>query len=444
VDDPDESFDEYMEAVRSGAVKVRTPEEFAIFALGMNAYSIYQSRVDAIWAEAGDTPAERLLNFGAREDAAALRDAWDDFLDYTRTLPPALGMTQSFADMFEQYQNYISARDADAPRLSIEQQQFLEFDRSMRDMSTYFSPNPETSADYYKMRDRIYTTLDRMGTSSDMAKATNWWYDGVQGPYYDKVNALYDKLDALPHDDPKRGLIYNQIRELADSYAVITNAEHPEWGEFPPPEAYAFAKLSAPEQRQQVASWAAMKPEWLTRFQREQVGFDVPEGKQDEASKLASIMARKEAAFDRWLIEKDTTSTSTMAVEERKEIDRLIAEKAKDLGLADYYAQMQEPAFMRVGRALGLDSETPLWGNVAHWATSMRRQIEEMGYSPGGASYPAEWSHRWLIDKVEQFRRNNDLFRVITDELAMALGEDGKPLPVEDLTRALFFDKYIP
>jgi len=50
-----------------------------------------------------------------------------------------------------------------------------------------------------------------------------------------------------------------------------------------------FLKLKPKDQQAEVAHWAALPPTFLTAFQREQVGFTIPDEKQDEASELAIV-----------------------------------------------------------------------------------------------------------------------------------------------------------
>ncbi|HEX5915628.1 MAG TPA: hypothetical protein VFY54_21200, partial [Rubrobacter sp.] len=270
-ENPQETLDEYMQAVKDGKIKIRSAEDWAVFALGMNSYSVYQSRVNAIY-EAATTPADWILDFNAKNAVQRERMAWQDFLDATQDVDNFLpGQTQSFADMFNTYQEYKDARDGESERLSREQERLLDFDFAMKEFAKYFSPNPDTSDDYFKLRDAAFQALGGK-PQGEIAQAQAWYFGKISERYYTKRDELYKKLDGL--NDDEKAPVFQQLRDLANEFnKVWVNKQHPEWGEFPSPEEYVFAKLDPEDQERSVTEWATLPVYFLTQFQREQIGY---------------------------------------------------------------------------------------------------------------------------------------------------------------------------
>lgn len=351
------------------------------------------------------------------------------------------GQTQSFADMFNTYFGYRRMRQGEEPSLSIEQMQLLEFDRMMRDYAKYFSPNRESSDDYYKLKDLAYSALDSTGKQSELARGVSWWFDKVNSPYYDKLDKLYEKLDAT--NDRDKPLVYQEIRNLADRYSrAWVNDKHPEWGEFPSPEEYVFAKLSPKDQELQIGQWAALPAHFLTEFQREQVGYDIPEGRQKEASELANYITTERYDLKKWAAQNDIYPSSTAYADREAKMEKGFADRAEELGLDAYWKQMNRPTYERVGEALNLDARSPLWTWAAEQAANLRAQIEAEDYSPGGTSDIAKRAHTWLANNIEKVRGRHPEFDALLTELQDLMGEEGQPLTSDDLVLKLFFDVY--
>ncbi len=447
-EDPNETLDEFMDAVKSGKIEIRSAEDWAVFSLGMNSYSIYQSRVNAIYENA-TSPADWILSFNAKNAVQRERMAWQDFLDSTQDVDNFLpGQTQSFADMFNTYQEYKDARDGETERLSREQERLLDFDFAMKEFARYFSPNPDTSDDYYALRDAAFEALGGQ-PSSDIGKAQQWYFGEVSAAYYDQRDALYEKLDGL--NDDEKAPVFQKIRNLADKYNKDwVNSANPEWGEFPSPEEYVFMKLDPEDQERQVADWATLPAYFLTEFQREQVGYDIPEGKQKAASKLADFVTENEIEFDKALIKYDISTASDAYEINRANYDAAYAQRAEKLGLADYWRQQNLPEYKRLGQALDLGSRSPTWAVASKAADQAIRQIETTEYATGefysrrGDSDLAVRLRRQFAGRIRAWRRDDGVFDQIMTDLSIWLADEGQQLGDEDLVDILFFDVYRP
>src|SRR3989304_4589740 len=174
--------------------------------------------------------------------------------------------TQSFADMFNEYMEFKRIQHGKSRLLSVEQQQLLEWDSIGKEFARYFGPNPESSDDYYKLKDAAYAALEVAGTGSPLTQAQNWWFDTISNPYYEKLDPLYnDVLDRTNVRD--KPLVYMQIRNLPDQFTKpIVNETHPEWGEFVSPEENVFIKLNRADRRRQTAEGAHLPATFLPEF----------------------------------------------------------------------------------------------------------------------------------------------------------------------------------
>jgi hypothetical protein len=408
----------------------------------MNSYSIYQSHLDAIFEEAGDTPAEWLVNFAGKAEVEEEKRKWQQFLDLSGVRDNFLpGQDQSFRDMFENYQQFRRIHEGEAPDLSLEQERLLEFDSLMDEYGKYFSPNPESSDDYFKLRDQAYAALS--GVKSEMGKGVSWWFDTVSKDYYNKRDELYKKLDKT--NDRDKALVYQEIRQMAAQYDhPWKNPSHPKWGVFPSPEEYVFLRLGPRDREQQVAEWANLPATFLTEFQREKVGYSIPEGKQDEANKLASLITKGNYRFNKAVVQNDLSYSSTAVKNSREQFDQFYAQQAKKMGLDDYWKELNQPEYQRIGHALNLGERTGAWAWAADAVDELRKRVEDAGYS-ADAPFPTDIVkayQKWTVDAFALVRKQDRKFDAILNELSVALGEDGQPLTHDDLILKLFWGSF--
>jgi len=211
------------------------------------------------------------------------------------------------------------------------------------------------------------------------------------------------------------------------------------------PENYVFLKKNERDRRLQLAEWAALPPTYLTQFQREQMGYDLPEGKQEEANQLTDFVTEGERIFDEWLVKEDTTAISTAAVAYRKDMEAAYTEKARELGLGNYWASTKDPIYRRVTQALGLEDD-PVWKWATDYADVLWQYIAKEGNVPGGSSDIAEWAQAKMIQAIRVVRADDEesAFNKTLNELSVALSPDDNPLSDADLVRVLFFDKWFP
>jgi hypothetical protein len=441
VDDPSESQDQFMQAVRNGDIKIRSAQDWSVFAIGSNVMSHFQAQKQTIY-DTMTTPAEFMVDFEAQRALDEIDRQQDVYLDSTTVVDNYLdGQTQSFKDMWETWEGYNRLRDGKTtPRLSVEEQTILEISQLEDEIAKYFSRNPETSDDYYKIKDLIYEKLDYEPTSA-LGQAKSWYFDKVQSGYYDALDKLYKP--GMTAED------FQKIRDHANEYNHRwVNADHPEWGEFAPPEEYAFLKLTSEDQQREVAGWADLPAYFLTEFQREQVGYSIPENKQGDASVLANYITRNEIKFDRSIDRYNISTASTTYEINRRVFDQAYADKAKELGLTDYWREANAPEYERLGNALNLTEQTQTWALAEKKARELTNRIETTEYATGqfysaaGSSETAERSRAAMSSAVRTWRKNDAAFDQIIGNLQIWMGEEGKPLTQDELVDILFFNVY--
>jgi len=448
VDDPNETMDEFFEAVRKGDIRFRTPEEYAVFSWGMRSYGVYLSRVDAIYENAGDTPAEQMLNFEAKEAVEREREEWEDFLAVTSIVDNyLLQQEQSFMTMLNTVQGYREIRDKGAGRMrpSLEQEQLVKFDRIQKEYAKYFSVNQESSDEYFKLKEAAYALMGN-GPTTALGMANEWYFGQVADAYYDKRNKLYDSLDGL--NDDEKAPVYQQIRDLANKYnGVYVNRDHPEWGEFPSPEEYTFAGLNENEQEQEVTNWASLPATFLTQFQREQVGYAIED--QGAANTLANYVTRNEIKFDKQTDRYDINPGTEAYDINRQTFDKAYVKKAEELGLGQYWKQSNAPIYTRIGRALNLNDRTATWGLAVKAAERTMQEIENTKspstgqfYSAKGDSDVAKTQRAQFANLIRRWKENDPAFREVMDNLSVSLADEGQVLGDEDLVDILFFDVF--
>ncbi len=437
--DPNESLDQFFDWVEKGKIQFRSPIDYTVFAMGMNSYSVYQSHLDALYEEAGQTPGEWMLNFDAKDQVAQEKAQWQHFLDASHDYDSSTGQTKSFDEMLQEYYKLKAEHEGEVNDLSLEQQRLLEFNGMMREYALKLAPGEASTENFYRLQDQAYDSLGEPTT--ELGRAVNWAFKNVFDPYYAKLDQLYGKLDT--QNEWEKGQTYQDIRHWSNKYnREFTNKDHPEWGSFPSPEAYYFAKLDEGAQRRQVTHWADLPAEFLTAFQREQVGYSIPKGKQDAADKLADLAAEKSLALNKYVEAHQTSYSSLAVIAMQKKDDQELANKAKELGLAKYWKQAQAPEYQRIDMAHGYSKDNPSFDYVAGWADRLITAWDRAGVNLGGTTAEAKSVHIWMADQVRELRRQDQNFDSIMLDLSYALGDDGHPLGPDELVVKLFFDVF--
>ena len=349
--------------------------------------------------------------------------------------------SKSFAEMFREYQEFRDIHQQGIePNLSLQQQHLLDFEGAMDEYGKYFSSVPDKSEDYFKMKEEAYAALgDPKGA---LARGTAWWFENVNNPYYDQLNVLWDTLHSLNVRD--RAPVYAEIRHLSDSYNhEWSNADHPEWGtDFPSPEMYVFSRLSPNLQERQITEWANLPATFLTEFQREQVGYDIPEGKQEDASRLVDLVTRGDAKLKKALVQAGISPADGRAVDVREALDTFYAQRAEKLGVSDFWQQANAPEYQRIDNALGLSAQSDTWASVAGLADRLITAIQRADYSPSGEAQAVIPLYVYMRDEVAAKRNNDPAFDQIMDRLAVALGGESDALSDDDLVMTLFFSDF--
>lgn len=432
VDDPERSIEAYMAGIADGTIKVRGDKEWALFAWGSTSRALHYATLSRIRREAGDTMAERMMNREANNQLEAENLKWETFLDWSEQSTKDLGYSQSLKDMFNTYDQYRVAR-GDEPQITTEQQALIDFDRSYKGYAQYFQYNYETADAYFKARELAYAALGK--SKSEYGKATSWYFKKVGDPYYDKRDKLFESLKYVqPYET---GLVFNKIARLTERYNHgFVNPDHPEWGTYPSPEEYSWSQKDPKDQARLSAKWATLKPQWLTEFQRNQAGYDIPQDDQAAVTKWAAY-ANKQHNF-RLVAEHDLhINDNTLAQIANEELEaQRIAKYAKKLGITDVIAQFDAPTYERVGEAMNLANTTENWDKVvreAKWARAWLSS-QDIGFT-GGDAMPTR----------ERFAKQIQPFIAADPALAAALTEIGAALEktnIYDLYNYLFFDKY--
>jgi hypothetical protein len=445
-DNPNEDLQAFMAATASvdkngePLIDVRDPNEYILFSFGMNSYSLHMARVAQIRERAGKTPGEVLMNFGVKEELAQERDNWNAFLDWSDGETARLGYKNSLRSMIDAYNQYKAIRRGDKVSITLDQQRLIDFDQSMRNYARFFDYNPETAGKYAKMRGAAYDALfESIGAPSELSKGISWWYDNVADPYYTKLDKLYGQLDTS-HD---QGLIYTQIRKLTDSYNRVWS--NPEFeGTFPSPEEYVFAKKTPKEQTQAIAHWAYLPGDYLTEFQREQVGYDIPKDKQAEVTRWANLYARMNHSLDVYEEQHGITSSMTAHDDNLALRDRFAAEKAAELGISDVVKQFNAPAYVRVGNALDLGQRTERWGAIRDDVSFVESNLAQArsgdGVSAAGNTVEAVKMREVFAARVEWYRKKDPALDTALTEIAASIGETNH----DKFYDKFFFDVFVP
>jgi hypothetical protein len=445
VDDSDRSLKAYMAGVAAGDIPQPDDRAWTLFVQGSVSRTLHYATLARIRRESGDTFGERLMNREASDALDAENASWNQFMTWSDLTVAELGLDQSLSDMFNTYDAWRAKQNNTAP-ISSSQQSLIDFDRDMNRYDQYFDYNYETSGIYQKAKTEAYEALTAGFPHSEEARAKGWYFNDVSDGYYQKRDNLYGSL-AMAKD---QSLVFSKLRQLADKYNhPFTNADHPDWGEFPSPELYSWSQKSEKEQRRLQAQWAANPADWLTEFQRGAAGYDIPQEQQSKINKWADYQARLDHQLRVYEDAHQISSSSNDHQANLKLKETLLATRAEKLGITDDIAQFDTPTYVRVGSALDLKNHTNdiqidpsivpaghmnSWSYVEHLTKWANQYLKQADIDPQGDN--AKPTQELFAKLVNDARKQDDALDNELTEIGIAVDQTN----VYSLYRYLFFD----
>ena len=379
----------------------------------------HRREVAKLEAQLGPTIGSYLANSGIRDKIAALRYEHSRWIEWFEVTDQAGAVT-------------------DLARLS--QEQFLPEQQAALDkLQELKNKNNEI---YYKDGRKTEAYYAEIGPVYEVIETINWADPKTQlgkdleryfqhsSEYYDERNAIWDRIDET--DAPLRGPLFDELRQLAARYKPLTIR-----GEtLPTPEEYAFWNRSSIEQQDAKIDWASTPVEWLTPFQREQVGIHAPKN----FDKFANWKSRKEQEF-REKYDTDTTlwSSSSERVDARAALDREIEQRAKKMGVDHIYAINDQGTYNRIQEVLGFRNEA--WLAALDIVDDVRDKITRKGYrvDTDNTATREEWPG--LISMFAAWETNDPEFREIMEQVGIALAPRGQDRLIgASLYLKVFFD----
>jgi hypothetical protein len=299
-----------------------------------------------------------------------------------------------------------------------------EFDR-------FVALDPEKSDDYQGLLNKVFKKLGESPSADWFDDAKQYFYEHVNGPYYDRYIPLLEKIDETAVRF--RAPLYDELRALARRFH---DPRTHDGIVFPSPEEYQWSRWNPKEQRSKVAHWAALNPMYLTEFQREQVGYSIPNDEQNKVDKLQDFASKVEAAYTRYGHENGFTAES------RAIADRYIYDRAKELNLNPAYVQeIQQPKYRRIGDALNADERTATWESMVHFADITNRYIEDSDYGDKTANRERVFDQ--FIDAVNKAAVNDPALNALLEEIIQGVGPSVESTDPSDVLLYVFFD-YFP
>jgi hypothetical protein len=445
VDDSERSLKAYMEGTAAGQIPQPDDRMWALFSQGSVSRTLHYATLARIRRESGETFGERLMNKDARDALDAENASWEQFLTWSDLNTAELGFKQSLSDMFSAYDAW-RAKNNDAAPIASSQQSLIDFDRDLNRYDQFFDYNYETSGNYQKKLGAAYEALTAAFPMSEEARAKGWYFNDVQDDYYRKRDNLYESLQY----SKDQSVVFSKLRQLADKYNhPFTNADHPDWGEFPSPELYSWSQKSEKDQRRLQAQWAANPADWLTEFQRGAAGYDIPQEQQSKVNKWSDYQARLDHQMRVYEEANGISSSSSEHEAALKTKETLLAARAKKLGITDTIKQFDTPAYVRVGSALDLANHTNdiqidpsivpaghmnSWRYVEHLTKWANQYLKGQDIDPQGDN--AKPTQELFAELVNDARKQDDALDQELTEIGIAVDQNN----VYSLYRYLFFD----
>lgn len=440
----DESFDDVHEAIANGTLQARTPTDLAILMIGRNNVNALHRRKDTLdkRIQAHENPVLFYLTHPKVRQVRSERSREiRDYFDWQSTPESKISddQTKTFTELYNQSNEFRMLRNDEHDltySLTRKQEKLLDAEDAMSQLDKWITLDPEApgTQKFYHALNRVHEAISKAydATEDPFWKAVGQFYE-TNGHYYAETGKLYDQLG--PANDTEDSYIYNQIRNLSNQYSGQTTYHG---YTLPSPEEYQWAAWTPQEQEDHIAKWNSLPAEYLTEFQREQAGYNLSSKQQKQADGLANYAFRVDRAKDKY-IENGGNSDSAREIS-----DKAVAQYAADHGLKKYWAQANQPDYIKIGNALHLDERTADWTYLSNAATSYRAQIQAAGYEPSGNGLMAQQAYAYFLSAYHSMH-SPELTKIIMNmSTALATSSDNSQLDEDATVLRLFFDVYNP
>ena len=433
----DENLSDDMEALFSAGLRsIRSPEEYSVWAMGMGSYARYRSERTALYAQYADNPVDYLFNGSeVRDEITALDGQFNAYLEFTDQWAKSQNIEHSFKDMLGDAQDdWFPHKRYDIQGLAArELTQTLTLVQGAVEEGTY----SDIRRDLFALIDSEKEQAARTGDGVTMWDSIGKYYDKVADPYYQHLDKMYDRINALPEEHPSVPGLYADIRE----YTSRQKPKTVNGIEFPTPEEVAFSTKTPEEQRAKVVDWLSNDhPEWLTTFQQEQTGMTG--GKPvKQVDKLTGYLAESNARFaEQW---PHTYMTGKEDAQER--LDAQQAAYARSIGMGDVYALWQRPMYAKLDAALDPRESGPGWRTAVGMANETMQSLNRADLNLWSQSTSALPTQRWLMNRLTTLYKSDPNLRAIVDNAAIGLADDPEqPVSRQDVLWRIFFNGYGP
>jgi len=420
----DETIETLFKGVQDGTVGIRSPADWGAFMYARASIDFAERRIsreeDRLRERYGrENFADYLLDPDADATVAKLQRDLENFKDYIST-QESLGPGQSMTahEMIERYEHMKDVRYGREPSpLTVKEERLLQLSQGLEEFDTLVKLDPENDA-YYGKLDEIYRKLEDNSSDDWFDRARTYFFTKIVGPYFDRQHAIYQKADDAAEPDKWR--FYDEVRHLAERSEVRQTHDGIE---FPGPEEYQWARLDDDEKWDRKAKWAVMPAEWLTSFQRQQVGYDI--ANPEAANRWADYSSERWQEYYR----KEETTDEAQG---RRDGD--IRDRAQQLGLGTFLHEASQPVYVRVGKALGI-TDQPGYRELSNLATSARAYLIGADYTPSGGSGEAKVVYDQYVKRARKFIEADPELEGILVRL-----EDVYDQQDADLLRYLFFE----
>jgi hypothetical protein len=436
-----ETIDTFYEAVQSGDIKIRSAADWAVFNYGRTTINFMQRRISQEEQNLRDVGragfADYLLDPNAEDKLDELQLSLKRFRAWTHTDESLVdGQTETFGSMLTRYEHYRDERYGKQPSLlDTKEEELLQLSGLLSEFDRIVALDPEKSDKYQAVLDGIYTKLGENPGADWFDKAKSWFFEKVNGPYYDKYIPILELMDGQGEDVAvrQRGPLYDELRALAREFQ--DNRTH-DGIIFPTPEEYQWSRWDPKQQRSKVAHWAALNPMFLTEFQRTQVGYSIPADQQDKVNKLQDFSSKVESAFSKYVGEHGYSDES------RALADQYIYDRAKELKLpAAYIDEIKQPKYDRIGAALDASERTATWASMAHFADQANAYIDD---APSGEKDERRSRmFNQFVHDVDKAARSDPALNALLDEIEEGVGPSIESSERSDVLFYVFFD-YFP
>jgi hypothetical protein len=379
-DDVGDGYAEFRDAIATGKVKVLNAHDYRT-ALGLSQEwdYLHEAQRQALNA-AGLTnwydmdAAEQLRNWGKYLEATG--PGWENFDNYLRDNPDAKRLADEFMSPSERIYNKVQ-----------------EIERDRYDI---LRAGGDPDAQEQRLYDNLASSTTYGTTNTDHAL---WYRNVVMNKYYDAVNPLYAKIDELensgaPGASDAQSRVYDQIRKVNDQWPVVKGEDG---AVYPPPEEFAYSKLTKQEQREKREKWASIPPAWLTEYALTQTY-----GEQNGRTRK---YLHDERAVQRYFDQKTANISPSSTeydnwVKWREKSFDILAERS---GTQELRKLEKAPAIGRLAAA-GLTPDTESMDWIVAQSAAIANRLRANDLSVWGASQDAQYYRGWLESYIERMR----------------------------------------